>query len=347
MGFFRRVPRSILFVLAVGSFLILACVVDAGETVTHIKAHGKLHCGVSEGIEGLSTKDAQGRWSGMDVDFCRALAAGVLGDAAKVDFVPLTAAERFPALKNGQVDVLVRDTTWTLEREAVLGVIFAGVLYFEGQGFMVPATSGVKELSQLNGATICVVKGTTHEENLRAAFSERGMSFQPLVVDTLAQAAEALFTGKCRAITSEKPQLTTVRMRAPGGPKDHHILQEEISREPTGPVVLRGDEDWFTIVRWVLFTLIKAEELGCTGSNVRAMLENQNDARTKPWATLDGIVAKSLGIAPGWGIRVVESGGNYGEMYERNLGKQSVVQQDRGLNRLWKDGGLMISPPFR
>jgi general L-amino acid transport system substrate-binding protein len=347
MDLLRRAAMIIFAFMVLGSLAVPAAVVEAGDTLARIKSRGKLRCGVSDGIQGFSLKNADGQWSGMDVDFCRAVAAGVLGDPAKVEFIPLTAAARFPALKGGELDVLVRNTTWTLEREAVLGILFAGVLYYDGQGFMVPASSGVNELHQLKGATICVVKGTTHEAHLTATFTQRSMTWQPLPVDSQEQAAEALFAGKCQAFSSERPQLTAIQMRAPGGPKDYRILPEQISKEPMGPAVKRGDEEWFTIVRWVLFTLIRAEESDYTQGNVRARLEQPHDFRSQAWKDLDGLIAKSLGIAPGWAIRIVESVGNYGQIFERNVGGQSALKLERGLNRLWTEGGLMYAPPFR
>lgn len=221
------------------------------------------------------------------------------------------------------------------------------MLYYDGQGFIVPASSGIAEFHQLNGATICVVKGTTHEAHLTATFAQRSMACRTLPVETQAQAAEALFSGKCQAFTSERPQLNAIQMRAPGGPKDYRILPQQISNEPMGPAVRRGDEEWFTIFRWVLFTLIRAEESDYTQANVRTKLEQPRDSRSQAWKELDGLIAKSLGIMPGCAIRIVESVGNYGQLFERNLGGQSALRLDRGLNRLWTEGGLMYAPPFR
>ena len=283
----------------------------------------------------------------MDADFCRALAAAVLGDPGKVEFISLAASARFSSLKAGEVDVLVRNTTWTLEREARLEVMFAGILVFDGQGFLVSAKTKEHDLSQLNGATICVVKGTTHERNLADVFRGRNWSYHPVIVESQAKAADALFSGQCQAFTSERPQLTAMRLNAPGGPEGYLILPEQISKEPMGPVVRRGDDEWFTIVRWVLFELIRAEETGVTQSNVRSWLENQSNPLVQRWLEVDGVISKAMAIPPGWVTRALESVGNYGEMYERNLGSQSVLKLDRGLNRLWTQGGLMYSPPFR
>jgi general L-amino acid transport system substrate-binding protein len=347
MDLFRKVAEIALACLAVWLILLFSGRVEAGDTLTRIKTRGNLRCGVSEGIQGFSVQDPDGRWSGMDVDFCRALAAAVLGDPGKVTFQSLTAPARFGCLKAGEVDVLSRNTTWTLEREAVLGVLFAGILYYDRQGFLVPKSSGVHELSQLNGATICVMKGSTHEGHLAQKFGVENWSYQPLQMETQAKAAEALYEGRCQSYTSEKFQLMALKMRAPEGPDQFVILPEEIFQEPLGPVVLRGDDDWFTIVRWVLFTLLQAEMQGYTQVNVRSRIENPDDFTSKSWKELDGLIAKSLTIGPGWGVRVVEAAGNYGEIYERNLGEHSPLKLDRGSNRLWKDGGLMYAPPFR
>jgi general L-amino acid transport system substrate-binding protein len=334
-------------IVATWMLLLLSGPAQAGDTLTRIKARSNLRCGVSDGILGLSMKDQNGRWSGMDVDFCRALGAAVLGDPEKVSYTPLAAAARFSSLKGGEVDVLVRNTTWTLEREAVLGVLFTGILVYDGQGCLVSKSSGVQELSQLDGASICVVKGTTHEASLAEIFGMKGWDFKPVPLESPAKAVEALREGRCRAYASERPQLISARMGAAGGPDQYVILPEEGPAVPMGPVVRWGDDEWFTLVRWVLFTLIRAEEGGYTQTNVRSRLENQNDFRARSWKELDGLSAKSLNIEPGWGIRIVESVGNYGEIFERNLGEHSLLKLKRGLNKLWNDGGLMYAPPFR
>lgn len=319
---------------------------DASDTLTRISARNNLRCGVSDGILGFPWKGPDGRWSGMDVDFCKALAAAIVEDPGRVNFVPLATSARFPALKAGEIDVLARNTTWTLEREATLELMFAGVLYCDGQSFLVSTKSGIENLPQLSGATICVIKATTHESNLADYFQGQGWSYQPLIVDTQAEAAEALFSGKCQAFTSERPQLTAMRLQSPTGPEGYAILPEQISKEPMGPVVRRGDDHWFTIVRWVLFTLIRAEEIGLTQSNVRARLEDKSKLAVQRWLELDGIISRALGLKPGWATRAIESVGNYGEMFERNFGDQSALKLDRGLNRLWTQGGLLYCPPF-
>ena len=320
---------------------------DAGETLSRIKTRGDVRCGVSDGVLGFSVKNSDGRWSGMDVDFCRALAAAVLGDPEKASFLPLASAARFPSLKAAEIDVLVRNTSWTLEREAVLEVLFAGILYYDGQGFLVAAKDKVRDISQLNGATICAIKGSTHEKKLSDQFRLLNQSYQPLIVESQAKAAEALFDGRCQAFSSEQAQLTAVKLKAPGGPKQYVILPELISKDPLGPVVRSGDDNWFTVVRWVLYSLIAAEETGYTQGNVKSRMADGENPNVKRWNELDGIISRGLGLQPGWAVRAVETSGNYGEMFERNLGKQSVLKLERGLNRLYTQGGLMYAPPFR
>jgi general L-amino acid transport system substrate-binding protein len=336
----------VMFMLGTLTLLRHHAPADAGDTLTRVKARSNVRCGVSDGILGFSLKGSDGLWSGMDADFCRALAAAVLGDPEKAVFVSLAASARFPSLKAGEVDVLVRNTTWTLEREATLEVMFAGILYYDGQSFLVPAKSGVQELSQLNGTSICVVKGTTHEGNLADFFRGRGWSYQPVIVESQAGAAEALFSGRCQAFTSERPQLSTMRLKAPGGAEEYLILSDQISKEPMGPVVRRGDDEWFTLVRWLLLTLIRAEEIGITRENLRSRLETAADDGGRRWKELDGTISKALGIPPGWATRAIECVGNYGEVFERNLGSQSALKLHRNLNRLWTQGGLMYAPPF-
>jgi general L-amino acid transport system substrate-binding protein len=311
----------------------------AGETLRQIKSRGRLRCGVSEGIAGFSAKDASGRWAGLDADFCRAVAAAALGDAEKVAFVPLRASARFPAVQLGRIDLLARNTTWTLEREAGLGVHFAGIILYDAQGFMVQASAGVTSVDQLNGATICVEKGTTNERNLSDYFAARSMRMKPIIIDSTAGVADAFFAGQCKAFTSDVSQLAAARLRAPDG-QALRILPEIISKEPLGPVVRRGDDEWLTLVRWVLFALVAAEENGITQQSAR-------EPGMGHMLVSDVELSKALGADPGWALRAVQSVGNYGELFERNLGERSPLKLQRGLNRLWKNGGLMYAPPLR
>jgi general L-amino acid transport system substrate-binding protein len=322
-----------------------ASVADS-QTLAAVKARGTVRCGVSEGVAGFSAKDASGTWTGLDADFCRAVAAAVLGDAGKVTFVPLRASARFPALLGRTIDLLARNTTWTLAREAGLNVQFAGILFYDGQAFMVPTPDTAKAVTQLNGASVCVEKGTTHEQGLIEYFAARGMSVQPLVIDSGPEVADAFFAGRCRAYTSDASQLVAARLRAPTG-RTFRILPERASKEPLAPVVRSGDDGWLTLVRWVLFALVAAEEHGVTRDNVRAMSAGARDAAVRRALGEDGDLAKALGTDPQWALRAVESVGNYGEMFERNLGAQSPLKLERGLNRLWTKGGLMYAPPLR
>jgi general L-amino acid transport system substrate-binding protein len=318
----------------------------AGETLPRLKSRKVLRCGVSEGLIGFSSKDPAGQWTGMDVDFCRAVAAAV-GDRVRVEFVPLFASARFPALQAGEIDLLVRNTTWTLGREAFLGVQFAGILFYDGQGFMVPRKGKVRRIGDLKGATICVAKGTTSEQNLADYFRAHGLSYKPLILESVAEIRDSLASGRCQAYTSDASQLASVRMEVPDGTKNYIILPDLISKEPLGPVVRRGDEEWFTLVKWVLFALIQAEEFGITRENVRALRDTSTDPAVQRVLGSTGGFGKALGVDNDWVVRVVGTVGNYGEMFERNLGRESVLNLERGLSRLWKQGGLMYAPPFR
>ncbi len=326
---------------------ILPSLASAGDTLSGVKSRGVLRCGVSEGIMGFSIKDDSGRWAGLDADFCSAVAAAVLGDGQKVRFVPLFASARFPALKSGQIDLLARNTTWTLGREANLGTHFAGTLFYDGQSFLVPRSNKARRPEDLADSTICVVKGSTHEVNLADYFKTRGLSFEPIVAESVLQAKETFFKGGCQAYSSDASNLAATRLQAPAGPDAFVLMPDRISKEPFGPVVNRGDEQWFTIVKWVLFALIEAEERGITRKNVRTILNSTTDPAVMAFLDKHGGYGKALGIPPGWVARVIETVGNYGEIFERNLGGGSPLKLERGLNRLWTQGGLMYAPPFR
>jgi general L-amino acid transport system substrate-binding protein len=332
-------------VMAVG-VATLTVPAQAGEVFDAVKARGLLRCGVSEGIAGFSEKDANGRWRGLDAEFCRAIAAAVLGDPDKVQFVPLKSSTRFPALQANKIDLLVRNTTWTLTREALLKVQFPGVLFYDGQGFLVAKSAGIKALGELNGATVCVEKGTTHEQRLPDVFAARGLTVKPLVIDSSREVAEAFFAGRCRAYTSDASQLAAVRARAPEEAQGFVILPERISKEPLGPVVRGGDAEWATLVRWVLYVLIAAEEQGVTRANIDAVVQRSQGAAWRLVSGTDERLARALGVRPDWVVRAVKAVGNYGEMYERNLGRESALNIERGLNRLWTQGGLLYAPPI-
>ena len=338
-----------LCVLAIGLLGAMPAVAPAasGDVLQAVKARGYLKCGVSEGITGFSQRDAGGRWTGLDADFCRAVAAAVLGDPEKVAFRPLKPSERFPALNGRVVDLLARNTTWTMSREILLNARFAGVLFYDAQGFMVGANSGVKTAAGLKGTTVCVVKGTTHLEQMIDYFGGGGDGITPLIIDSEIGAADAFFAGKCRAFTSDVSLLAAVRLRAPGGPQGFVVLPERISKEPLSPAVASGDDAWFMTVRWVLFALIAAEELRITRANVEATLNEKHSASVRRYLQYEKQYTKALGVRPGWVVRAIKATGNYGEMFERSFGSESPLKLERGPNQPWTQGGLMYAPPLR
>ena len=318
--------------------------VDAAEVLNAVKSRGQLRCGVSEDVPGFSERDAGGDWRGLEADFCRAVAAAVLNDPGKVEFVPLQGPLRFPALQARRVDLLLANTTWTLTREAVLKVQFPGILYYDGQGFMVAA--GITTLADLDGATVCVEMGTTNQRNLEAHFKANGRSVKPLPMASAKKAAAAFFAGRCQAYTADAGTLAAMRLRAPSDAGSFVILPERISREPLSPVVWGGDPEWTTVIRWVLNTLILAEEYGVTRDGLDAAIaENRNPLLRLNYDERD-MLSRSMGIESGWGIRVLRAVGNYGEIYERNVGRDSPLKIKRGLNRLWNQGGLHYAPPL-
>ncbi|AUT71387.1 amino acid ABC transporter substrate-binding protein [Paraburkholderia hospita] len=320
-----------------------ACAAD-GDTLAQVRARGVVRCGVSEGVQGFSIKDRSGLWSGIDVDFCRAVAAAALGDPSKVAYVPLRASARFPALMEGMIDLLARNTTWTLRREAALKVQFAGVLFYDTQGFLVRRPGGIQTAAELKGATVCVEKETSTLVHLRDYSADNRLEIMPLEIDSAIEARRAFFAGRCSAYAADSAQLAAVRIEAPDGPQSVQILPERIAKEPLSPAVRGGDQSWLTLVRWVLFALVAAEELGVTRDNLQSRLSEAAIRR----ALADGDESdRSLGVERGWRVRAVQSVGNYGEMFDRNLGPRTSLKLDRGLNRLWTQGGLMYAPPFR
>jgi general L-amino acid transport system substrate-binding protein len=337
--------RSVISGIALLGALVLPPPVTS-DTLDAIQARGMLRCGVSEGIAGLSLPDAAGRWTGIDADFCRALAAAVLGDPEKVEFIPLRASTRFPALESRRVDLLARNTTWTLTREALLKVQFPAVLLYDGQGFLVPAGSGIENPRQLDGATLCVEKGTTHVANLRRFAKKGGITLTPLVLDSAPEVAAAFFAGRCTAYSSDATQLAATRLQAPGGPAGYRLLPERISKEPLAPAVWGGDPRWTSAVRWVLYALIMAEEDGVTRANVDTRLASREGLFAWVSMTEHELIAQALGLPHGWAVRALRAVGNYGEMFDRNLGAGSPLGIERGLNRLWTQGGLLYSPPI-
>ncbi|BES69207.1 amino acid ABC transporter substrate-binding protein [Marinobacter nanhaiticus D15-8W] len=317
----------------------------AATTLESVKDRGHLQCGVTTGLPGFSQPDDKGNWTGIDVDTCRAVAAAIFGDGAKVQFTPLTAKERFTALQSGEIDVLSRNTTWTLTRDASLGLNFTGTNYYDGQGFLVRKEIGVSDASELDGATFCIQAGTTTELNLADYFRANDMEFKPLVFDTSEQTVQGFASGRCDVLTSDRSQLAALRSKL-SDPSSAVILPNTISKEPLGPVVRQGDDQWFNIVKWVLFAQINAEELGITSENVDKMKESDNPNIQRLLGT-DGDMGEKLGLPAEFGYDIVKEVGNYGEMYNRNVGPGTPLDLERGLNALWTEGGIMYAPPLR
>ncbi|MDP3410969.1 amino acid ABC transporter substrate-binding protein [Bosea sp. (in: a-proteobacteria)] len=314
-------------------------------TLDTVKQRGTLACGVSEGLNGFSAKDAQGRWRGFDVDFCRALAAAVLGDAEKVSFTPLSASERFDALKGAKVDLLSRNSTWTLGREAELGLAFAGITYHDGQGFLAKRALGVDGALALDKAKICVETGTTSQFNLADFFRANAMTYEEKLFPGAAEAFAAFEAGQCDVLTRDQSALYGERLRL-ARPSEAIVLPDVISKEPLGPVVRADDFAWFTVVKWVNFALINAEELGIAAGNLDDALKSQKpDVRRFTGA--EGGFGKALGLSADWAVKAVRASGSYAEIYERNLGTGSKLAIPRGLNQLWNMGGVLYAPPLR
>ena len=326
-------------------FLLAASNVHAGATLDTIKKNGFIKCGVSDGLPGFSFADEKGNYSGIDVDVCRAAAAAVFGDATKVKFTPLTAKERFTALQSGEIDLLSRNTTWTSSRDSAQGMNFTGVTYYDGQGFLVNKKLGVSSAKQLDGATICINAGTTHELNLSDYFRANKTKFTPLTYEKSDESAKSLEAGRCDVLTSDQSQLYAQRIKL-AKPDDYVVLPEVISKEPLGPVVRHGDDDWFDIVKWALYTMVNAEELGVNSKNVEEMKKSTNPD-IKRLLGVEGDKGKDFGLANDWMAVVIKQVGNYGEIFDRNVGAGSPLKIQRGLNALWNQGGLQYAPPLR
>lgn len=326
---------------------IAATPAHAGKTLDAIKERGQVVVGVSTGVAGFSAADSQGRWSGIDVDIGKAIAAALLGDPEKVRWVPLAAAQRFTAIQSGEVDVLSRNTTVTLTRDASLGLAQTAIVFYDGQGFMVPARSKVTSAKQLKGATVCVQSGTTTEKNLTDFSRANKLDLKPVVFDKLDAANAAYFGGRCQAYTTDSSGLASIRSKEAKDPKDHVILPELISKEPLGPLVRRGDDEWLAIVRWVVYGLIEAEEAGITQATVAQLKADSTDPVVQRLLGKGDDMGKLLGLDREWLVRALTAVGNYGEIYERNLGEKTPVGLPRGKNALWTDGGLMYALPIR
>ncbi|HEY6099903.1 MAG TPA: amino acid ABC transporter substrate-binding protein [Anaeromyxobacter sp.] len=318
----------------------------AGRTLDAVRQRGEVVCGVNTSAPGFSATDSQGRWQGLDVDVCRAVAAAVLRDAGKVKFVPLNSQQRFAALQAGEIDVLSRNTTWSLTRDASLGIVFAGIDYFDGQGFMVPRKLKVDSAKKLGGATVCVQAGTTSEKNVADFFQAHGLKYKSVVFDTAEAIQSAFFSGRCQAYTTDMSDLAGARTKT-AKPDDYVILPEVISKEPLGPSVRRGDDEWFQIVRWTLFAMLEAEENGIAQGNADKQKAESKDPTVQRILGVTDDMGGLLGLDKEWVYRIVKQVGNYGESFERNLGPKTPLALPRGANQLWSKGGLMYAPPIR
>ena len=321
-------------------------IAQGGGTLATVKQRGELACGVSTGVSGFSIADAQGKYTGLDVDVCRAIAAAIFGSGDKVKFVPSTAQQRFPMLQSGEVDILSRNTTWTLTRDTANGFNFAPVTFFDGQGFLVRTKLGVKSAKELNGATVCVQPGTTTELNLADYFRGNKMDFKPVVIGELNELEAAFVAGRCDVYTTDASGLASFRAARSGDPGAYLILPERISKEPLAPVVRQGDEEWFNVVAWVVYALIQAEESGITQANVDDMKKSEDPNLKRMLGATPGM-GKALNLDEEWMVRAVKAVGNYGEIFERNVGKNTPLKLERGQNDLWTRGGLMYAMPIR
>jgi general L-amino acid transport system substrate-binding protein len=333
---------------------VAACVIamagfahSAGSspTLAAVKARGSLVCGVNEGLPGFSNVDERGIWTGFDVDFCRAIAAAVFGDPKKVKLVPLSADARFQALRDGKIDVLARNSTWTMGRETEFGLTFVGATYYDGQGFMVPRALHINSALQLDGAKVCVQSGTTTIDNLADFFSSNSMALQEVISSSTDESIKNYDAGLCSALTSDLSQLYALRLRL-AKPRDQVILPDVISKEPLGPVVRNNDLQWISVVRWVYFVMINAEELGVTSQTIDQALRSQKP-EVKRLVGTTGDFGEEIGLTNAWAANIIRTVGNYGEVFERNLGAKTPLAIPRGLNQLWNEGGIQYAPPIR
>jgi general L-amino acid transport system substrate-binding protein len=338
----KRVTSAL--AIAVAAVSLTASLASA-QTLNAVKQRGILNCGANVSLAGFGLPDAQGNWTGLDVEYCRAIAAAVLNDPTKVKFVPLTAKDRFTALQSGDVDVLVRNTTWTLSRDTSLGLNFTGVNYFDGQGFMVRKSLKVNSALELNDAAVCVQQGTTTELNLADYFRANKMRLKTVTFGTADETTKAYDAGRCDAFTTDASGLYSERLKL-AKPDDHIVLPEIISKEPLGPSVRHGDDQWFDIVKWTHYAMLNAEEFGVTKANVNDMMKSENP-EIKRLLGVEGNFGEQLGLTKDWIVRIVKHVGNYGESFERNVGQGSPLKIARGLNGLWTKGGLQYAPPVR
>ncbi len=329
------------------AFATVAATAASAATLDDVKGKGFVQCGVNgAGLLGFGAPNDAGEWSGLDVDYCRAVAAAVFGDPTAVKFSPLSAKERFTALQSGEIDVLARNSTNTMSRDTQLGLTFTGTNYYDGQGFMVKKDLGVSSVKELDGASICVQSGTTTELNLADYFRAHNIGFNPVVFEKQEEADAAYDAGRCDAYTTDASGLYSIRLKL-ANPDNHVVLPEIISKEPLGPAVRQGDDQWESLVRWVHYALINAEEHGVTQANVEDMAANSTNPEVKRLLGKDGDFGAAIGLGPDWALNVIKGVGNYGEIFDRNVGASSPLKIDRGLNALWSEGGIQYAPPVR
>ena len=351
---FKKNIQNVIAVVMLVAIVLAVVFTNKKETVEVVKEIGLLQtvkergyviCGVNANLPGFSAQDESGNWSGLDVDFCKAVSAAIFGDATKVEYVGLNAAQRFPTLASGAIDLLARNTTWTISRDVNLMFEFAGVNYYDGQGFLIPTELGIKSAKGLNGAFVCITKETTSELNLNDYFAENNMAYRPIYVEGNKDAKSKLFAGECDVFTTDASGLASARSGAEN-PEDWIVLPEIISKEPLGPLVRQGDQEWEDVVRWTHFVMVNAEEAGITSKNVDEMLTAKSK-EVKRILGVEGYIGPMLGLGMKFGYNIIKHVGNYGESYERNVGPNTPLALERGLNKLWKDGGVMYVPPIR
>ncbi|NNJ75806.1 MAG: amino acid ABC transporter substrate-binding protein [Anderseniella sp.] len=339
--------KRTLLSLALGTAVSLAGISAASAgTLDDVKSKGFIQCGVSQGLIGFSNPDDKNNWTGLDVDFCRAVAGAVFGDGQKVKFTPLSAKERFTALQSGEIDILSRNTTWTMGRDTSLGLVFAGVTYYDGQGFLVKKSLGVDSALKLDGASVCTQTGTTTELNLADYFRANNMKYEVVAFEKADEVIAAYDSGRCDVFTTDQSGLYAERLKLKN-PDENVVLPEIISKEPLGPVVRQGDDAWFNVVKWTYFALINAEEAGVTAANVDDMTANSTDPNIRRLLGVEGDFGKAIGLENNWAANAVKAVGNYGEMFDRNVGPDTNLKISRGVNALWSKGGIQYAPPVR
>jgi general L-amino acid transport system substrate-binding protein len=340
--------RRILTALVGAAVVGIGTHAASAATLDDVKAKGFVQCGVNTGLAGFAAPDASGNWSGFDVDYCKAIAAAIFADGSKVKYTPLSAKERFPALQSGEVDVLARNTTWSINRDTALGFNFRTVNYYDGQGFMVPKSLNVKSALELSGAAVCVQSGTTTELNLADFFKANKLEYKPVVYEKLPEVNQAYQEGRCDVYTTDQSGLYSLRLSL-SNPDEHIILPEIISKEPLGPAVRQGDDQWFDIVSWTHYALVQAEEFGITKANVDDIRKSSTNPDVRRFLGIekDTKIGTDLGLTNDWAYNIIKAVGNYGEVFERNIGQNTPLKIQRGLNALWTKGGLQYAPPVR